>query len=80
MAKNTYSAKYRAPGRMLWEKFKAIKGDGFLAEGCRYFLTDDDEIVHFPRESEVRFGAERSDVIQRQMSREAGQPVQMVDR
>ena len=80
MAKNTYSAAYRAPGRLFWMKFKEIKGDGFLSEGPRYFLTGNDELIHFPRESEVIFGAERVDVTARQMSREAGQTLQMVDR
>lgn len=64
---------------MFWRKFDKIQGDG-IEGGFRYFLTADERLIHFPKESEVEFSAERTNAIAKNMSREIGQPVQMVDR
>ena len=71
----TYTVKYRQPGKMFWRKIKKVKGDG--VEGpFRFFLTEDDYLHYIACDAEVIFPPERQAIKLHQMSKEAGQPIQ----
>jgi len=73
-----YSVKYKLPGQWLWHKVKGVKGDGFIAETNARFLTLVDETrIEIPVTATFRFSPNRFRLTEKQMSREAGQPVRM---
>ena len=73
--KETYTVKYRQPGQVFWRKLKNVKGDA-VEKSFRWFHLEDDTIVYISLDAEVIFTKERQRVIEFQMSKEAGQPVQ----
>jgi len=55
-----YSARYRIKGRLFWRRLKRVKGDGFVNDlPLRYFVLDDERLIHIPSDSEVEFSKER---------------------
>jgi hypothetical protein len=80
MPKLKYTVKYRTPGSWRWRKLTAVTGDGIdIKYGFRFFYLDDGRQVCIPMYSEVEFSSERQLVIAANMSKEAGQPVQIND-
>jgi len=75
MAKNTYSAKVKFPGCWFWKTIKGIVGDG-IERDFRYIHLEDDTMIHFPYSTPIIWHPDRMKFIEKQMSKEAGQPVQ----
>ena len=70
-----YTVKYRVPGKFFWKKLQHVIGDG-LQNTYRFFTLEDDTQVHVPLHSEIIFSPERMRVIEKNLSKEAGQPIQ----
>jgi len=73
----SYTVTYRAPGKVFWRKVKGVYGDG-IEKSFRFLTLEDDTQIHFPINSEVIFSPNRMRVIEKNMSRDAGQPIQKV--
>ncbi len=75
--KKTYNVKYKLPNGWLWKSIKNVIGDGMEPEnGFRFFHLENDTIIHLPIYTAVIFGPERQKVIEKEMSKEIGQPIQ----
>ncbi len=71
----TYIVKYKSPHRYFWTTLKNITGDG-IEDGFRWFVDDENRLIHIPLFYEVKFSKERHIIITLNMSKEIGQPIQ----
>lgn len=71
-----YSIMYKLPGIFSrWETIENVTGDG-VESGCRYFHTEEDDIWLIPQTAVFKYPKARQDSITKEMSKQAGQPVQ----
>ena len=70
-----YTVRYRQPGQWLWRRVRNVRGDGVEPGQFRWLALADDSILYVSLRAEVRFPPERQRIIERKMSRDAGQPV-----
>lgn len=74
--KEIYTVKIRQRGHRFWKKYKNVTGD-HLFDLPKYITLIDDTVIYFPADTEeIIFSPERAVVIEKRMSKEAGQPVQ----
>ena len=76
----TYAVFYkRAALFSRWRKLKRVKGDGILENGmCRFFILEDETRIEIPIHGYLfKFSKERFISIQKRMSEEAQQEVQI---
>lgn len=76
----TYTVYYkRADLFSRWRKLKRVKGDGILENGmCRFFILEDEIRIEIPLHGYLfKFSKERFISIQKRMSEEAKQEVQI---
>jgi len=83
-----YSVKIRKPGSIFWTKFDNVKGDGLIwfedrnrnqqVIQARYLILENGRRIEIPFTVVIEFSAEREDVIRENMSKEAGQTVNVV--
>lgn len=71
----TYTVRYRQPGQWLWRRVRNVRGDGVEPGQFRWLALADDSLLYLSLQAEVRFPPERQQIIERKMSRDAGQPV-----
>lgn len=80
----TYTVKYRQPGQWFRRTVRRVVKDGFvtnkdgsLSSGSfRYLQTEDDRMLYFSIHAEVWFPKKRNQLVEKKVSRDAGQPIQ----
>ncbi|OQC22915.1 MAG: hypothetical protein BWX71_02240 [Deltaproteobacteria bacterium ADurb.Bin072] len=69
----TYTVRYRIKGKIFWRRLKRVKGDGFVKErNTRYFVLEDETLIHIPDDSEVQFSKERYFITMDKVRKESG--------
>ena len=84
-----YTVKYKKVGDLFWRKIAKVKGDGFVENAsirgetlgpnysARWFILADESRVEIPcTDVMFKFSRDRFLLIQENMSKEAGRPVQ----
>lgn len=73
-----YTVEYKLAGAWFWRRLRRVKGDLILKEnGNRCIYLEDETRVEIPKTAVVKFSRERFLSIQANMSKEAGQKIQV---